>query len=99
MGRGRRKANHGGNTHPRRFARPAKPNGRDGARDCRPPAMAAASRLRYIAVADLSEQGRDFLRSEAHTSELQSLMRTSYSVFCLTKKNNTTRVQTQNQDN
>src|SRR3546814_4365696 len=28
-------------------------------------------------------------RSEEHTSELQSLMRTSYSVFCLKKKNNT----------
>src|SRR3546814_9849945 len=28
-------------------------------------------------------------RSEAHTSELQSLMRTSYAVFCLKKKNNT----------
>src|SRR3546814_6941872 len=27
------------------------------------------------------------LRSEEHTSELQSLMRTSYAVFCLTKKN------------
>src|SRR3546814_7914680 len=26
-------------------------------------------------------------RSEEHTSELQSLMRISYSVFCLTKKN------------
>src|SRR3546814_5205212 len=26
------------------------------------------------------------LRSEEHTSELQSLMRTSYTVFCLTKK-------------
>src|SRR3546814_2795996 len=26
-------------------------------------------------------------RSEAHTSELQSLMRISYAVFCLTKKN------------
>src|SRR3546814_10797325 len=30
-------------------------------------------------------QGRD--RSEEHTSELQSLMRISYAVFCLTKKN------------
>src|SRR3546814_10866496 len=28
-------------------------------------------------------------RSEAHTSELQSLMRHSYAVFCLKKKNNT----------
>src|SRR3546814_6536500 len=27
-----------------------------------------------------------FFRSEEHTSELQSLMRISYAVFCLTKK-------------
>src|SRR3546814_1406646 len=36
--------------------------------------------------------GRIFLgstRSEEHTSELQSLMRISYAVFCLKKKNNT----------
>src|SRR3546814_3549441 len=33
-----------------------------------------------------------FNRSEEHTSELQSLMRISYAVFCLTKKkNNNTR--------
>src|SRR3546814_10228008 len=30
------------------------------------------------------------VRSEEHTSELQSLMRTSYAVFCLKKKNNIT---------
>src|SRR3546814_4509392 len=30
-----------------------------------------------------------FRRSEEHTSELQSLMRISYAVFCLKKKNNT----------
>src|SRR3546814_2684963 len=30
-------------------------------------------------------------RSEEHTSELQSLMRNSYAVFCLTKKNNYTK--------
>src|SRR3546814_5245864 len=29
----------------------------------------------------------DHLRSEEHTSELQSLMRISYAVFCLKKKN------------
>src|SRR3546814_2106187 len=29
-------------------------------------------------------------RSEEHTSELQSLMRISYAVFCLTKKKNKT---------
>src|SRR3546814_8874858 len=33
-----------------------------------------------------STQGR--ARSEEHTSELQSLMRISYAVFCLKKKNN-----------
>src|SRR3546814_1192613 len=32
-----------------------------------------------------------FSRSEEHTSELQSLMRLSYAVFCLTKKNQKTR--------
>src|SRR3546814_4107165 len=32
----------------------------------------------------------DFMRSEEHTSELQSLMRTSYAVFCLKKKTETT---------
>src|SRR3546814_2464529 len=30
------------------------------------------------------------VRSEEHTSELQSLMRISYAVFCLNKKKNTT---------
>src|SRR3546814_4156177 len=33
-------------------------------------------------------------RSEEHTSELQSLMRTSYAVFCLKKKNHKTHTQT-----
>src|SRR3546814_7880906 len=34
--------------------------------------------------------GRDPARSEEHTSELQSLMRISYAVFCLKKKKTTT---------
>src|SRR3546814_9745014 len=33
-------------------------------------------------------------RSEEHTSELQSLMRISYAVFCLKKKNKTTKQNT-----
>src|SRR3546814_2896152 len=33
--------------------------------------------------------GRDAMRSEEHTSELQSLMRISYAVFCLKKKTKT----------
>src|SRR3546814_3675489 len=32
---------------------------------------------------------RGFVRSEEHTSELQSLMRISYAVFCLKKKKQT----------
>src|SRR3546814_10703297 len=31
--------------------------------------------------------GASLIRSEEHTSELQSLMRISYAVFCLQKKN------------
>src|SRR3546814_6811519 len=38
---------------------------------------------RAEAVCDSGER-----RSEEHTSELQSLMRISYAVFCLTKKTN-----------
>src|SRR3546814_1466727 len=33
--------------------------------------------------------GASYLRSEEHTSELQSLMRISYAVFCLKKKRTT----------
>src|SRR3546814_4514735 len=33
-----------------------------------------------------SARGQEARRSEEHTSELQSLMRISYAVFCLTKK-------------
>src|SRR3546814_3720581 len=36
-------------------------------------------------------------RSEEHTSELQSLMRTSYAVFCLKKKNTQTTNNTSNE--
>src|SRR3546814_7871716 len=39
---------------------------------------------------DVGDEGFEklLLRSEEHTSELQSLMRISYAVFCLQKKNN-----------
>src|SRR3546814_2786110 len=43
-----------------------------------------------VEITDFAE-ARDPLvegRSEEHTSELQSLMRTSYAVFCLTKTTN-----------
>src|SRR3546814_6312705 len=34
----------------------------------------------------------DYTRSEEHTSELQSLMRISYAVFCLKKKNRSQKI-------
>src|SRR3546814_1346753 len=40
---------------------------------------------RGIALIEIEQ----ILRSEEHTSELQSLMRISYAVFCLNKKKNT----------
>src|SRR3546814_4427611 len=39
------------------------------------------------------------VRSEEHTSELQSLMRTSYAVFCLKKKTATTTAKNQTHSN
>src|SRR3546814_2745481 len=41
---------------------------------------------RTIAFAFWTAEERGLLRSEEHTSELQSLMRISYAVFCLTKQ-------------
>src|SRR3546814_2308470 len=40
----------------------------------------------YSQLADIHDQ-LEGSRSEEHTSELQSLMRISYAVFCLKKKN------------
>src|SRR3546814_7362172 len=48
------------------------------------PPMLMFDRITQIA----SEGGAFGKRSEEHTSELQSLMRISYAVFCLKKKNN-----------
>src|SRR3546814_4780787 len=40
---------------------------------------------------------KEHIRSEEHTSELQSLMRISYAVFCLKKKKTTHRDHSQNE--
>src|SRR3546814_6000283 len=53
---------------------------------------AATKALQSVAVGLLDEHVRHCVknavaRSEEHTSELQSLMRISYAVFCLKKKN------------
>src|SRR3546814_5881478 len=62
---------------------------------------ASASPATGLAKRHVAEQGalvadalrhsvrEEIKRSEEHTSELQSLMRNSYAVFCLKKKNNT----------
>src|SRR3546814_5599254 len=49
-------------------------------------------RRRVVGLEPLAPQDAEarFGRSEEHTSELQSLMRISYAVFCLKKKNKTT---------
>src|SRR3546814_10203115 len=41
----------------------------------------------YVDLSEVGADARDADRSEEHTSELQSLMRISYAVFCLKKKN------------
>src|SRR3546814_10907320 len=46
--------------------------------------------LRFASYAELNAWLLDRCRSEEHTSELQSLMRISYAVFCLKIKNNKT---------
>src|SRR3546814_9236538 len=47
------------------------------------------------AVASVSGQITGIVRSEEHTSELQSLMRISYAVFCLKKKHNNKKYRTE----
>src|SRR3546814_9152574 len=44
----------------------------------------SATEQRHLAAQSLERSRR--IRSEEHTSELQSLMRISYAVFCLKKK-------------
>src|SRR3546814_9909938 len=49
-----------------------------------------ALRAKVTSLIGLSEMGfLSQIRSEEHTSELQSLMRISYAVFCLKKKTTT----------
>src|SRR3546814_6266075 len=48
--------------------------------------ISAAADERKRVVQMFGQRRRHVLRSEEHTSELQSLMRISYAVFCLKKK-------------
>src|SRR3546814_2321521 len=73
--------------HPARFMVPT-PKGLARATGLLPPTRdeEVAPFLREAAAALLKVAEGDW-RSEEHTSELQSLMRISYAVFCLKKKN------------
>src|SRR3546814_10690399 len=51
-----------------------------------PPLVHKPCRIEFLVGLGLGKRGR----SEEHTSELQSLMRISYAVFCLKKQKNTT---------
>src|SRR3546814_4735459 len=50
--------------------------------------FAGAPGQRRDARDQVADRARAISRSEEHTSELQSLMRISYAVFCLNKKTN-----------
>src|SRR3546814_2102939 len=52
--------------------------------------VGSAARIADAVQGLLGTRAAMHVRSEEHTSELQSLMRISYAVFCLKKKKNTT---------
>src|SRR3546814_1610246 len=63
----------------------------DRSRSCSPPDLSRRLRLRGqvgSGAHDDRQCGAAAAETEEHTSELQSLMRISYAVFCLKKKNN-----------
>src|SRR3546814_2730866 len=53
------------------------------------PSRNSGTTARSVTIGPPSPNEIAVVRSEEHTSELQSLMRISYAVFCLKKKNNT----------
>src|SRR3546814_9107081 len=58
----------------------------------------AHDRGRFIGHGSFLRMGDGALRSEEHTSELQSLMRITYAVFCLNKKMHNTNEERTNQN-
>src|SRR3546814_7936057 len=59
------------------------------ARNTAPPTTASSARINNVNTSLRMNSASGGCRSEEHTSELQSLMRISYAVFCLKKKKNT----------
>src|SRR3546814_8178569 len=60
--------------------------------ELRPPPVAQLGRRLRVRPRQDGFQALDLGRSEEHTSELQSLMRISYAVFCLKKKHKRERI-------
>src|SRR3546814_6366041 len=56
--------------------------------DVMPPSTASVAPVMKRAASDARNATGSAIRSEEHTSELQSLMRISYAAFCLKKKKN-----------
>src|SRR3546814_4521163 len=75
--------------HPRRARRPA---ARDQVPDHPPARAGCVDRRRARDRPDRPGLAAANSRSEEHTSELQTLMRISYAVFCLKKKNSNNRL-------
>src|SRR3546814_1379194 len=65
---------------------PRRGDGRPAAARLRPAHGRGGGHPRQAAPPDGRRAGRGAIRSEEHTSELQSLMRISYAVFCLKQK-------------
>src|SRR3546814_4083923 len=64
--------------------------GRSGIKSCRCASNIETTAAVHLPSGNCHTSNRALARSEEHTSELQSLMRISYAVFCLKKK--TTRI-------
>src|SRR3546814_1381915 len=75
------------------------PRTRHSSRSCQRVEQSGGGEGRGRAGAAARESGTEPSRSEEHTSELRSLMRSSYAVFCLKKKNTheSTHVRTEQQ--
>src|SRR3546814_1254561 len=68
----------------------SRPHQASGVRASEPQASAVKSESKPDSSAAATSSATPVGRSEEHTSELQSLMRNSYAVFCLKKKHKTT---------
>src|SRR3546814_3539920 len=84
MGAGQRNAP--SDVSPREYAEGWSCRARRPSRECYDRAVRISRRLMSEKLADQRTLGDGPERSEEHTSELQSLMRISYAVFCLKQK-------------